>query len=117
MDEYLRLGIAKAFGGANGLYNLVLKKLDFDKLKDVLGDISYKLDVIISNQDSIYNELTGINKKCDSIVSNTVTLIAKADQTIEALHAVEATTAIAAYNTERTARELEFQNFMEIYLK
>lgn len=115
MCEFMRLGISTKLEGVDGLYYLVMRELRMDQLQYTLDEISGKLDMIIDKQRDIYNELKGINKKCDTLVSLSLQEAQNAAKRNQTLNSIENNTRIAAYNSERLAKEVEFQNFMIAY--
>lgn len=112
MYEFIRLGISTKLEGADGLYYLVRCELRSDQFQCTLEEISRKLDKIIDNQHGIYSEITKINNKCDRMIRETMKSAEIAAKSNQTLNAAVANTAITAYNTERIARELEFQRFL-----
>ena len=105
MNEFLRLGISDKLGGADGLYYLVRKEIQWDALQSSLLDIAEKLDTLVDRQRDLHRDLLQMNQKCDRMIDQTVKTLKRAD-------AIADNTYITAYNTERIHRELEFQNFM-----
>lgn len=112
MNEFARLGIATKLEGSDGLYYLVRQELRNDQFQYSLDEISRKLDKIISNQHVLYSELLGIESKCDRIISETTKSAQLAVKNNQLLDTAVQNSSVAAYNSERIARELEFQNFM-----
>ena len=108
MHEFVRLGISNKLDGTDGLYYLILQELRMDQMQYTLDEICSKLDKIIDHQHALYNDLQKMNKKCDSLISTAIKQASAAEKTAQ-------NSAIAAYNSERAARELEFQNFMLLY--
>lgn len=122
MNEFLKLGISTKLEGADGLYYLVMKELRMDQMQYQLDTIITKLDTLIDQQHSIYGELLNLNMRCDNIISSTIrqtdALLAHNhlinDQNA-LLTQIESNTALAAYNTERVAKEQEYQSYMMRY--
>lgn len=114
MNEFIRLGISNHLEGADGLYYLVRKELRADRFQCSLDEISYKLDDIIDRQREIYGELRNINQRCDYLIDQTNKSARLAAQNNSLLNDAVAQTRITAYNTERIAKETEFQNYMLI---
>ena len=112
MNEFARLGISRKLEGADGLYYLVRNELRFDQMNATLNDIAYSLDTIVDNQRELYAEVTSMNNRCDKLISLTVQ---HARNTEQSLNRISENTSIAAYNSERIAQELAFQNFMLYY--
>ncbi len=112
MSEFARLGISRKLEGADGLYYLVSKELRYDQFQCSLNDIAYKLDTIIDRQSELYSAVRQIDRQCDRMVSLTVQSAKKNEKLLK--QAVN-NTSIAAYNSERIAQELTFQNFMLYY--
>lgn len=114
MNEFIRLGISNHLEGADGLYYLVRQELRADQFQYTLDEISYKLDDIIDSQREIYGELRNINRRCDYLIDQTNKSVRLAAQNNSLLNDAVAQTRITAYNTERIAKETEFQNYMLI---
>lgn len=112
MDEFMRLGIATKLEGADGLYYLTRRDLREDQINATLERIVEKLDVIIDNLEDIKGELIDINKKCDSILNETIRMSKNIDQGNRTLSELKDKTEVLTYYTERNNRELEYQNFM-----
>lgn len=112
MHEYAKLGIATKLEGVDGLYNLVRKDLRQDQFKYQLEDISRKMDQIIDNQHSMYTVLCRINSKCNNMIQSVVSLSKQINTTNQSLQEISAKSEIAAYNSERSRKELEYQSFM-----
>ena len=122
MNEFIELGISTKLEGADGLYYLVRKELRMDQMQYKLDTIITKLDTLIDQQHSIYGELLNLNMKCDNMISAT---IRQTDAMLTQNHLInnqnklltniESNTAIAAYNTERIAKEQEYQSYMIRY--
>lgn len=114
MNEFIRLGISNHLEGADGLYYLVRQELRADHFQHTLDEISYKLDDIIDRQREIYGELRNINHRCDYLIEQTNKSVHLAAQNNSLLNDAVVQTKITAYNTERIAKETEFQNYMLI---
>ena len=114
MNEFIRLGISNHLEGADGLYYLVRQELRADQFQYTLDEISYKLDDIIDRQRDIYCELRNVNQRCDYLIDQTNKSVRLAAQNSLLLSDAVAQTRITAYNTERIAKETEFQNYMLI---
>lgn len=122
MHEFINLGIATKLEGADGLYYLTMKELKMDQMQYKLDTIITKLDSLIDKQRSIYGELLALNNKCDtmaltaarqtdallsqnSLIQNQNALLAK----------IESNSEIVKYNSERIAKEQEYQSYMIRY--
>lgn len=114
MNEFIRLGISNHLEGSDGLYYLIRQELRADQFQYTLDEISYKLDDIIDSQREIYGELRNINRRCDYLIDQTNKSVRLAAQNNSLLNDAVAQTRITAYNTERIAKETEFQNYMLI---
>lgn len=122
MNEFIELGISTKLEGADGLYYLVRKELRMDQMQYKLDTIITKLDTLIDQQHSIYGELLNLNMRCDNMISAT---IRQTDAMLTQNHLIsnqnklltdiESNTAIAAYNSERIAKEQEYQSYMIRY--
>ena len=108
MYKFVEMGISDKLGGTDGLYYLVRKELQWEELMGRLTEISDKLDIMIDNTSRLYEDLQGLNRRCDELVSHAV----KASSMIGN---IEKNTEITAYNTERIAQEEIFRNFMLVY--
>ena len=122
MNEFINLGISTKLEGADGLYYLTMKELRMDQMQYKLDTIITKLDSLIDKQHSIYFELMNINNKCDTMA------IATARQTDALLNQnslikdqnallskIERDSEITRYNSERIAKEQEYQSYMTRY--
>lgn len=114
MNEFLSLHITDKLEGSDGLYYLIRKELKFEVLNVTLKEISNKLDSIIDQESQLYSVLTGINNKCDRLVTNTQNSIALSIRNNELSEQTARNTEIAAYNTERSAKELEYQSMLTL---
>lgn len=112
MNEFMRLGIATKLEGADGLYYLVMRELKADQLQYTLEEISGKLDIIIDKQRDIYRELVKTNQRCDDLVRIAIESSKKAARS---LNEIEKNSRVSAYNSERIAQEMAYQNFMLTY--
>ncbi len=115
MNEFVILGISDKLEGTEGLYYLIMKELRWDQLNATLEDISAKLDTIIDNQKRIYFELQNMNAKCDSIISGISNLAYRIDENTELQQTIAVNSEISAYYSQRTAKEAEFSNYMNLY--
>ncbi|MBR5279266.1 MAG: hypothetical protein IKU23_08435 [Clostridia bacterium] len=124
MNEFIRLGISNKLEGADGLYYLVRQELRMDDLSHKLDYIVQKLDTLINNQHMLYSELIAMNQKCDNLISATMrqtdallaqnNLISNQNALMEK---IQSDTQIAAYNSDRMAREQEFMNYFQRYAR
>ncbi len=122
MNEFLNLGIATKLEGADGLYYLTMRELKSDEMNRKLDVISYKLDSVINQQHSLYGELCMMNQKCDEIIYQTIShteALVRNNNLMKdhnkLMEQIESNTALAAYNSERTAREQEYMGYMARY--
>lgn len=115
MYNFSRLGISTKLEGVDGLYYLINKELRMDQLQYSLEDISKKMDTIIDNQHRIYTELTHINAKCDTIISQTQTAAFYAAENNVLLQNAVMNTYITSYTAKRIEKELSYSNFMNNY--
>lgn len=114
MYDYLRLGIATSLEGTHGLYKQVLDRLGHEKILEALGDISDKLDILISQNDRIYHELRSINDKCDNMITATERAIKIGVQNGETLQKIQDNTQVSAYNQERLRIEYEYNTLFNL---
>ena len=112
MYEFMRLHISDKLEGADGLYYLVSRELKVDKMYLKLEEISSKFDTIIDNQHRLYDELSSLNLRCEKLIENTCMAAEIAAENNSLLQEAVENTEIAAYNTERIARENEYQSFL-----
>lgn len=122
MNEFLRLGIATKFEGADGLYYLTMRELRTDEMCYKMDTIVSRLDSVINHQHSLYSELLDMNKRCDSLISQSIretdALLAQnnlINNQNRLLAEVQNNTASAAYNSERIAREQEYMSYLQRY--
>lgn len=122
MTEFLNLGISTKLEGADGLYYLTMKELRMDQMQYKLDSIASKLDTIIDRQHSLYTELTAMNINSERLISasiNQTDALLRQNALIGKQNAIaaeiEKNTAIAAYNSERTAKEAEYQSYLQRY--
>lgn len=115
MHEFIRLGIATHLEGADGLYYLVRNELRADQFQCSIEEISCKLDTVIDKQREIYGVISDMNHRCDYLVEQTKKSIKLSAQNNALLSSAVEQTKITAYNTERIAKETEFQNYMLMY--
>ena len=116
MYEFWRIGISRKLEGADGLYYLVRKEIKNDIMHMKIDEILRKLDQILDNQSAIYSKLTAINRKCDSMVKASVASLEYAAKNNKMAAKAVQNTELAAYNSERIAAELRYQNFIKTYL-
>lgn len=122
MNEFMRLGISTKLEGADGLYYLVRQELRLDDLSHKLDYIVQKLDTLINNQHILYSELIAMNTRCDQLISVTMrqtdallaqnNLISNQNALMDK---IQKDTQIAAYNSERMAREQEYMSYFQRY--
>ena len=117
MEEYTRLGIATKLTGIDGLYYLIKKELQFDVLQATLQQISEQLDELIDQQRDMYHELVSINNKCDGILQNTAAIALSAAKNNEMKNQILEKMDLIAYNEERVAKEISYQNIMNTWFK
>ncbi|MBQ2694333.1 MAG: hypothetical protein IJF57_02180 [Clostridia bacterium] len=115
MYEFARLGVSTKLEGVDGLYYLIHKELRADCFQLSLDEISRKLDTIIDNQRNISVELKLLNDKCDTIIEHTKKEAEQSARNNELLNKAVENTEIAKYNSERIAKELEYQTFIELW--
>ena len=108
MNEFLRLGIATKLEGADGLYYLIRKELRMDQMQYTMNEISSKLDTLIDKTHELHSDLLNINSKCDKLVNATIRAASSAES-------AAVNSAITAYNSERIAKEQEYQNMLITY--
>ena len=112
MNEMLRLNITDHLDGVDGLYYLVGKELQAEKLQTSIDDISRKLDRLIGIAESYESYLSNISARCNQMVASTQKAIAQNERIIAQNEQIVANTAITAYNTERIAAESECMLFL-----
>lgn len=114
MYELCRLGISNKLTGTDGLYYLVRQELRGDRLQYTLEEISYKLDTIINQQSYIYQEITAMNSKCDTMIAQSKKSIELAVKNNQSIQGVVNNTSISNYHLQRIRKEAEFQNTMKM---
>ena len=112
MYEYIDFGIATKLEGVDGLYNLILQKLEWEKLHRSLEEISDKLDEIVDNQRRIYQELVSMNQKCDRIINGLNDVVSQISENTAVLNQIEENTALTNYRLERIEWEESYRNYM-----
>ena len=112
MNEFIHLGVSSKLDGTDGLYYLIMKELRMDQIQSTLDDISNKLDYLIDQQHGIYSELLEVNKKCDTMIDSVVRAADSVSNSNKKITEIANSTEIAAYNSERLSRELEYQNYL-----
>ena len=115
MNEIIGLNITSSLEGQNGLNDRVRKELREDAFYIKLDEISQKLDVVISKQDRIYNELMSIHSQCENLIDATIQSAQIAANNNKLLSEAVENTRIAAYNSERIAIEENYQSFLMTY--
>lgn len=112
MYEYAQLGISTSLEGVDGLYYLVKKEIQAEKLQYTLEDISRKMSTIIDKQSSVYNQLLAMNSKCDSMVIEAKRAAERVSESNNMLRQIEYNSSIAAYNTKRIETEMKYQTYI-----
>lgn len=112
MEEYSRLEIATTLTGKDGLYDLVLRKLDIVHFQHTFEEIADKLDTIIDNQHSIYSELCNINDSVGGMMNSLDRLVYNSYEQSELLSKINKNSKITNYLNERIAYETEYQTQM-----
>ncbi len=112
MYEYAQLGISTQLEGVDGLYFLIKKEIQAEKLQYSLEEISRKMDTIIDKQDSIYRQLQAMNSKCDAMIAETRRTAEKIVENNQMLRQIEYNSSVAAYNTQRIEKEMNYQNYI-----
>ena len=111
MNELARLGVSNKLDGADGLYYLVRQELRYDSFNYQLQEISNKLDVIIDQNKAIYSELREINVKCDRMIDLSLQQMKQTDQLGKSIDEIAQSSSIAAYNSNRCSKELEYARY------
>ena len=111
MYELTRLGISNKLNGTDGLYYLVRQELRYDAFHYQLQEISNKLDVIIDQNKAIYSELKAINSKCDTLIEQSIRQMNQTDLMNRSIDEIAKNSSIAAYNSDRCSKELEYARY------
>ena len=91
-----------------------------------MGQIEYSLQEIVSGFNRIIAEghllraeLSAMNQRCDQVIKASINQSATIANGLhsqnEILESIRSNTAIAAYNSERTAKEAEYQSYLQRY--
>ncbi len=117
MNKFVELGIATKLGGADGLYYLIMKELQWEQLKFTLNNIVNRFDELIEKTNRLHDDLREMNATCEIMVNKTSRLVNEMSKSNQLNEKIKENTAVTAYNSERMAKELEFKNFMDYYWK
>ena len=112
MNEFIHLQISTQLEGTEGLYYLVRKELRYDQFQCTLEEISRKLDEIIDKQTELYHAICDMNYRCAELVDSVNHSAELASRNSEKLESALQNAQLTAYNTERIARENEYQSFL-----
>lgn len=95
MADFINLGIATKFEGADGLYYLVLKELQDIEFRDT---VTSKIDEVVKENQKLHGHLERMKRTCDIMVLNTKNKLT--------------TNTVESYQNERIAKELEYQTYL-----
>ena len=109
MNDFIRSEITTKLEGVDGLYYLIRKELRYDLMQLTLEDISLKLDSIIDNQSKIYRALCDMNDKSQQLISS---IDKYTNDSTKLMENTKNYAELSAYNTDRIAREVEYQRFL-----
>ena len=98
--------------GDQGAYNIYEYERRMNKIIMNTEEILNKLDEVIHNQYKLVSGLQKANRQISSLCSGVSSFMEKAS---DSLQSIERCQSIAAYNSERTRRELEFMTWMQLY--
>lgn len=108
MKDFLNLGICSKLEGVDGLYYAIRKEIRWDKMQETVGDISHKLDASIATQNAIREDLRRMSKRSEEMLNNIA-------NEMKSMGYNQSVNAVAAYNSERIRKELEYQNYILRY--
>ena len=100
--EYLESGRCSELGGPDGAYNLFEQEIRMNLIITQLGLIISELDEIRENQAMLYDAISTGNRLTSQQTNESIRLGEYNAQQ----------NAITAYNTQQTAREVSFSNWM-----
>lgn len=103
--EYLESGRCSELGGPDGAYNLFEQEIRMNLIITQLGSILSKLDRIQANQAMLYDAISTGNRLTSQLIERTNESIRLGEYNAQQ-------NAITAYNTQQTAREVSFSNWM-----
>lgn len=103
--EYLESGRCSELGGPDGAYNLFEQEIRANMVITQLGSILSKLDRIQANQAMLYDAISTGNRLTSQLIERTNESIRLGEYNAQQ-------NAITAYNTQQTAREVSFSNWM-----
>lgn len=98
--------------GDQGAYNIYENEIRMNLIIRNTEEIMTKLDTVINNQYELANGLRSAQGKINSLCSDIGNFIY---DTNRKLNEIEYCQSITAYNSEKTARELEFMNWMRVF--
>ena len=118
--EYLESGRCDTLEGRDGAYNIFEEEIRLDRIILKLDDAINQLSRISNTQVLLYNEVSDSNRILDGLIDATNSMV----NDISSLNAnvsdmsysIEQNTnnsAIAAYNTKRTADEIRYRNIKD----
>lgn len=103
--EYLESGRCSELGGPDGAYNLFEQEIRMNLIITQLGLIISELDEIRENQAMLYDAISTGNRLTSQLIEQTNESIRLGEYNAQQ-------NAITAYNTQQTAREVSFSNWM-----
>lgn len=103
--EYLESGRCSELGGPDGAYNLFEQEIRMNLIITQLGLIISELDEIRENQAMLYDAISTGNRLTSQLIERTNESIRLGEYNAQQ-------NAITAYNTQQTAREVSFSNWM-----
>lgn len=103
--EYLESGRCSELGGPDGAYNLFEQEIRMNLIITQLGLIISELDEIRENQAMLYDAISTGNHLTSQLIERTNESIRLGEYNAQQ-------NAITAYNTQQTAREVSFSNWM-----
>lgn len=103
--EYLESGRCIELGGPDGAYNLFEQEIRMNLIITQFGLIISELDEIRENQAMLYDAISTGNRLTSQLIEQTNESIRLGEYNAQQ-------NAITAYNTQQTAREVSFSNWM-----
>lgn len=98
--------------GDKGAYNLYEEERRMNLILTNMEEILVRLDDIVVTQQELAHGLKNANAKIHMLCTNVNSHMNRVSQS---LSSIERCQGIVAYNSERTARELEFMNLMRVW--
>ena len=105
--EYLESGRCSELSGPDGAYNLFEMEIRMNLVITQLNSVISKLDQIQANQVMLYDAISAGNQLTSQLIGQTNECIRLGQYNAQQ-------NAITAYNTQQTAREVSFSNWLQV---